>query len=100
MNSRLETVEIPKQVILDDAADGTTKIDNQSTIGALSWLASQSRPDLHAGVSLSQRKQKEPSFGDVKETNKVVKMAQNGKGEPITFPSWPNTRGFDDPGVP
>lgn len=85
VNSRLETVEIPKNVILDDCADGVTKIDNQSTIGALSWLASQSRPDLQAGVSLSQRKQKQPSFGDVKETNKVVKMAQNGKGEPITF---------------
>jgi hypothetical protein len=85
VNSRLETVEIPKNVILDDRADGVTKIDNQSTIGALSWLASQSRPDLQAGVSLSQRKQKQPSFGDVKETNKVVKMAQNGKGEPISF---------------
>eukprot|EP00435_Cladocopium_sp_Y103_P026720 s1126_g6.t1 len=85
VNSRLETVEIPKQAILDDAADMVAKIDNQSTIGALSWLASQSRPDLQAGVSLSQRKQKNPSYGDVKETNKVVKMAQNGKGEPLTF---------------
>ena len=85
VNSRLETVEIPKHIILDDSADMVAKIDNQSTIGALSWLASQSRPDLQAGVSLAQRKQKQPCYGDVRETNKVVKMAQNGKGEPLTF---------------
>lgn len=69
VNSRLETVEIPKQILLDDFADMVAKIDNQSIIGVLSWLASQSRPDLQAGVSLTQKKQKQPSYGDDKETN-------------------------------
>ena len=85
VDSRLETVELPKEAVLDDAADMVSKVDNQSTVGALSWLASQTRPDLQAGVSLSQRKQKSPSFGDVKETNKVVKMAQVAKHEPLTY---------------
>lgn len=83
VNSRLETIELPKPVNLDENADVTCKIDNQSTIGGLSWLASQTRPDLQAAVSLSQRKQKSPSYGDVKETNKAVKMAQAGKDESL-----------------
>ena len=53
INSRLETVEFPAVYNLDDPADEVTKQDNMSTVGALSWLASQSRPDLQAGVSLA-----------------------------------------------
>ncbi|CAL1132729.1 unnamed protein product [Cladocopium goreaui] len=92
INFRLETVEFPAAYNLDDPADEVTKQDNMSTVGALSWLASQSRPDLQAGVSLAQRKQKSPTYGDVKETNRVVKMAQAGKDEPLRF-----TRLTDDP---
>eukprot|EP00438_Fugacium_kawagutii_P026759 Skav216449 [mRNA] locus=scaffold50:462658:469839:- [translate_table: standard] len=85
VNSRLETVDIPKGIDIASPADVVSKIDNQSTIGALSWLASQSRPDLQAGVSLAQRKQKQPCFSDVRETNKVVKMAQVGKENKLSF---------------
>jgi hypothetical protein len=80
VNTRLEAVEIPKNVETEEIADQVTKQDNMSTIGALSWLASQTRPDLQAGVSLSQRRQRDPTFQDVKNTNKLVKMAQAGKG--------------------
>jgi len=85
VNTRLEAVEIPKNVETEEIADQVTKQDNMSTIGALSWLASQTRPDLQAGVSLSQRRQRDPTFQDVKNTNKLVKMAQAGKGEPLQF---------------
>ena len=85
VNSRLETVEIPKGVNLDDPADEVATMDNQSTIGALSWLASQTRPDIQAGVSMAQRCQKHPTYADVKETNKVVRMAQQAKDEPIVY---------------
>ena len=75
-------------------ADQVTKQDNQSTIGALSWLASQTRPNLQSGVSLAQRKQKNPTYADVKETNKLVKMAQNGKKQRLEhIPA----SSFDDP---
>ena len=94
VDSRLETIEIPKGVVMDELADQVTKQDNQSTIGALSWLASQTRPDLQAGVSLAQRKQKSPTYADVKETNKVVKMAQAGKNQKLEYK--PVARSFDD----
>ena len=86
VNSRLESVVHPKVEDTGELADAITKRDNQSTIGALSWLAAQSRPDLQAGVSLSQRKQRHPTFADVKETNVVVKMAQRAKDETLQFP--------------
>ena len=93
VNSRLETVSFPKHYEIADQADEVMVKDNLSTVGALSWLAAQSRPDLQAGVSFSQRKQKQPTYEDVKNTNKVVKMAQNGKEEPLRF-----TKLADDPG--
>eukprot|EP00435_Cladocopium_sp_Y103_P070748 s785_g36.t1 len=92
VNSRLETVELPAQYEAPNQADEVTMKDNMSTVGALSWLAAQSRPDLQAGVSLSQRKQKQPTYEDVKHTNKIVKMAQKGKDEPLRF-----TKLADDP---
>ena len=85
VNTRLETVDIPKNVDPNDLADQVTKQDNMSTIGALSWLSSQTRPDLQAGVSMAQRRQKQPTYGDVKETNRLVRMAQSGKEEPLRF---------------
>eukprot|EP00435_Cladocopium_sp_Y103_P030110 s1767_g7.t1 len=85
VNARLETVDIPKNVMADDEADQVTKQDNMSTIGALSWLSSQTKPDLQAGVSLAQRKQKNPKYQDAKETNRLVKMAQSAKDEPIRY---------------
>lgn len=85
VNSRLETVDFPKEYVNEDSADEVTRQDNMSTIGALSWLASQTRPDLQAGVSLAQRKQKHPTYQDIKDTNRVVKLAQTAKSEPLKF---------------
>ena len=70
---------------LDDYADQVTRQDNMSAIGALSWLASQTRPDLQAAVSMAQRKQKNPTFQDVKETNRAIRMAQSGKRQKIAY---------------
>ena len=85
VNARLETVDIPKEVCPEDPADQVTRQDDMSTIGALSWLSSQTRPDLQAGVSLAQRRQKCPSYQDVKDTNRLVRMAQAGKDEPLRY---------------
>ena len=87
-------MEIPKGVAPEGQADQVTAQDNMSTIGALSWLASQTRPDLQAGVSLSQRKQRSPTYEDVKLTNRLVKMAQMGKEEPLKFVKLADN--FDD----
>ena len=85
---------MPKDVAPSSQADQVTAQDNMSTIGALSWLASQTRPDLQAGVSLSQRKQRSPTYEDVKLTNRLVKMAQMGKDEPLKFVKLADN--FDD----
>ena len=85
VNSRLQTVEIPRGCEPGEEADDVAKMDNQSTIGALSWLASQSRPDLQAGVSLAQRTQKSPTYGMIKQTNQIVRMAQQAKDMKIVY---------------
>ena len=38
MNTRLQTVDIPKGALTEEKADEVAKMDDQSTIGALSWL--------------------------------------------------------------
>ena len=81
VNTCLETVEIPKGV------NEARKQDNQSTVGALSWLVAQSRPDIQAGVSLAHNRQKDPTYHDIKLTNQVVRMAQQGQGEPLKYSS-------------
>ena len=58
-----------------DLASEEQKIDNQSLIGALSWLGSQSRPDLQCSVSLAQQLQKSPTVGDVRFTNQTARRA-------------------------
>ena len=85
VNTRLQTVDIPKGVLPEDPADEVAKMDNQSTIGALSWLASQTRPDIQVGVSMAQRKQKSPTYEDIKATNHVVRMAQKEKEEKLVY---------------
>ncbi|CAE7751606.1 RE1 [Symbiodinium sp. CCMP2592] len=56
-------------------ASETQKHDNMSLIGALSWMASQTRPDLQVGVSMSQQRQKDPLIGDVRFTNQLARRA-------------------------
>ena len=85
VNSRLQTVDIPKGVLPEEKADEVAKMDNQSTIGVLSWLASQTRPDIQAGVSMAQRRQKDPTYDDIRATNQVVRMAQKEKAEKVTY---------------
>ena len=50
-------------------------IDNRSLVGALSWLASQTRPDIQCSVSFAQQLQKAPTVGDVTFTNATAKRA-------------------------
>ena len=73
--SRLFQVEISKDQHDEDAATEDQRIDNQSLVGALSWLGSQSRPDLQCSVSLAQQLQKEPTVADLKFTNQTAKRA-------------------------
>ncbi|CAE7915588.1 RE2, partial [Symbiodinium sp. KB8] len=78
-------VETTREVPDHHEANEIEKHDNQSLIGALSWMASQTRPDLQVGVSMCQQCQKSPTVGDIKFTNQLARRAMEHKEEGLTF---------------
>ena len=81
VNGRLFTLDIlPGQQDADPATEEQV-VDNRSLIGALSWLAGQSRPDLQCGVSIAQQLQKTPSVSDLKFTNTLARRAHEHRSE-------------------
>ena len=87
VDGRLFTIDIPKELPDDAPADEEMRIDNRSLIGALSWLAGQTRPDLQCGVALAQQLQRCPSVGDVRFTNSLARKAEKHREEGIVL--WP-----------
>ena len=63
--------------------------ENRTSIGSLSWLAKQTRPDLQFAVSQAQRKQSDPSTDDIKKTNKLVDIAFDHKDHGVTLKKIP-----------
>ena len=74
-SSRLFEIDLVKGQDDLEVASLEQKIDNQSLIGALSWLSAQTRPDLQCGVSLAQQLQKSPLREDIKFTNQLARRA-------------------------
>ncbi|CAE7261564.1 RE2 [Symbiodinium sp. CCMP2592] len=91
--TRLLTVDIPKGLDEEDLAGPEQIADNQSLIGALSWLASQTRPDLTCSVSLAQQLQRRPTIGDLKFTNQISMRALAYKEEGLRYRPLPATFG-------
>ena len=81
--SRLEKVRIPGWLNDNDPAPEEMIQQNRTTVGCLSWLAKQTRPDIQFMVAQAQRLQANPTVGDVKNTNKIVDMAKRFKDEGI-----------------
>ena len=75
VKTRLFEVEVSKDQKDWETATEIQRHDNMSLVGALSWLSSQTRPDLQVGVSLSQQCQKSPCVGDIRFTNALAKRA-------------------------
>ena len=63
--------------------------ENRTSIGSLSWLAKQTRPDLQFAVSQAQKCQNDPSAEDIKKTNKAVDMAKAHAGQGICLRAIP-----------
>ena len=63
--------------------------ENRTSIGSLSWLAKQTRPDLQFSVSQAQRKQSNPSPEDLKKTNKLVDQAMTYKNNGVRIKKIP-----------
>ena len=83
--NRLFMLDIPKGCPDEDYVNAELKADNQSLVGALSWLSAQTRPDLTCSVSLAQQLQKQPTYADVRFTNQVSQRAKAYKGEGLRF---------------
>ena len=75
-NTRLFEIPIKSGQQGDEPATMEQKADNRSLIGALSWLAGQTRPDLQTGVSMAQQLQRDPTVDDIKFSNQLSKRAQ------------------------
>ena len=63
----------------EELASEEQKEENRTAIGCLSWLAEQTRPDLQFAVCQAERRQQNPTVGDVKQTNRVVVMSDAHK---------------------
>ncbi|CAE7496514.1 GIP [Symbiodinium sp. CCMP2592] len=85
VEGRLFTIEVPKNQEGDQPAAEEQMIDNKSLIGALSWLASQSRPDLLCPVALAQQLQRAPTTDDVRFTNTTALRAEAHKDKGLTL---------------
>ncbi|CAK0819108.1 unnamed protein product [Prorocentrum cordatum] len=85
---KLEPLELTKERKRDLGCPATEIeiAENRSMIGSLGWLATQTRPDLAAGVSMAQRVQKSPTVADVIETTRIVPEAKRYNETAITIP--------------
>ena len=84
----IDPIEIPKSRRASPEVSATTMEvqDNRSALGALGWLATQSRPDLAANVATSQRNQANPTVGDLIETNRIIKLARTHAESCLVIP--------------
>lgn len=74
--NRIDKVSIHPEQQDHDPASREQVEENRTSIGSLSWLSKQTRPDLSFSVAQAQRKQNNPTVGDLKFTNKIVGMAE------------------------
>ena len=74
--NRTDKVSIHPEQQDHDPASREQVEENRTSIGSLSWLSKQTRPDLSFSVAQAQRKQNNPTVGDLKFTNKIVGMAE------------------------
>ncbi|CAE7565416.1 RE1 [Symbiodinium sp. CCMP2592] len=87
--NRLFEIYVDPKAPADALADPEQVADNRSLVGALSWLASQSRPDLACGVSMCQQLQARPTIEDIRFTNTMAKRALLHKDEGILLAKVP-----------
>ena len=78
-SSRVDKVSVGEGQNNEDVASPEQKEENRTTIGCLSWLAKQTRPDLQCSVCQCQRRQQDPKVEDLKNTNKAVDMCNKHK---------------------
>ena len=81
-----------KPIKIDKFADKNTKLSNEkfaqyrALTGQLSWAAENTRPDLAFDARSLSTKNKEATYKDLLEANKVLKKAQLEKNVTLKFP--------------
>lgn len=69
-----------------EVATGEQVAGNRGTVGALSWLSTQTRPDLAGRTAFAQKRQCDPGPCDLAETDRAVKDAKASGDLGIRFP--------------
>ena len=87
--TRVEKIEIPRELHDEDDVNPDLILRHRSVVGALSWLAKQTRPDLQYSVAQAQRVQNHPTVGDLKNTNKLVDLAKKHQDRGIVLKRIP-----------
>ncbi|CAE7658216.1 RE1 [Symbiodinium sp. CCMP2456] len=94
VDGRLFMLDIDPKADNEVEATEEQLIDNRSLVGALSWLAGQSRPDLQCGVALAQQRQRAPTVGDLRFTNALTKKATEHRSEGVRLRPIPLEKGI------
>lgn len=85
VSNRIEKVTVGKNQDDGEKASPEQKEENRTSIGCMSWLAKQTRPDLQFQVCQSQRKQQDPTIKDLKDTNRMVNDAAAFKDDGLVI---------------
>ena len=85
VEGRLFSIEVDKNQNGNQPATEEQMIDNKSLILALSWLSSQSRPDIQCSVALAQQLQQCPLSDDVRFTNATANRAAAHRDKGLTL---------------
>ncbi|CAE7612538.1 RE1 [Symbiodinium sp. CCMP2592] len=83
--NRVDSVSLEKGAADSDEATAEQVEENRTSVGSLSWLAKQTRPDLQFAVANCQRHQNHPIVRDLKYTNKAVATAKARKEEALVL---------------
>ena len=69
----------------DRKATAAEAADNQSAVGALSWLANQTRPDLATITAMCQKRQNDPCVDDLKLAGRAIREAKQSADLGLTY---------------
>ena len=83
--NRVDTVNLNRQAADSEEASPEQLEENRTSVGSLSWLAKQTRPDLQFSVATCQRCQNHPTVKDLRATNKAVATAKEFKDEALVL---------------
>ena len=87
-SSRLFEVEVARGQDEYEEATEAQRIDNQSLIGALSWLSAQTRPDLQCSVSLAQQLRRLPLSKTSSSATRLLREPGNTVTREFGFAPW------------